>query len=224
MKNKNIIIYLILIAIIIVLLFRVNNIKKQNNSIGYQSFDTIYVDKPYIVEKPYKVIEKPKLVTVYKTDTVYVDAIKLIRDTVFMKDTLRVFVNGNKYDYLTDFLTSYPDNDKLIQMKLDDKALSLTTLTTEGVTLNQLFNINTEVREYNLVNNALSSKRKPFIKRFDPFLQFTVRPFNNLYDLDLGIKYNTSKIKYEIGLNTFYYPRFNNDLRFDMFLRVNYIF
>lgn len=224
MKNKNIITYLILISIIVILLFRVNSIKKQNNQMDYRYFDTIYVDKPYEVEKPYKVIEEPELVTVYKTDTVYVDEIKLIRDTIFMKDTLRVFVNGNKYDYLADFLTSYPNNDKLIQMKLDDKALSLTTLTTKGITLNQLFDINTEVREYNLVNNALSSKRKPFIKRFDLFLQFTVRPFNNLYDLDLGIKYNTSKIKYGIGLNTFYYPRFNNDLRFDMFLRVNYIF
>lgn len=181
--------------------------------------DTVFVDRYLKPEKEYKYIEVPKQITVWKYDTVFVDSIKLVKDTIVIYQD-----NGVKLDISTQFLTQYPYNDKLISMVLSDKKLDLNLLSTNGNLYSKNHAINTKLYTYNYINNDLTFKRKPFFQRFSPVAQFTIRPFHNLYDIDLGLRYNTSKFNYELGLNSFYYPRINNSLGIDLYLRANYIF
>ena len=97
-------------------------------------------------------------------------------------------------------------------------------LDVKGNVFSKTYDINTELYSYNYVNNQLSWKRKPFIKRFSPTLGITYRPINSMYDLSLGLKYNTRKINYEVGLNSFYYPKFKSELGLDVYLRISYNF
>lgn len=181
--------------------------------------DTVFVDRYLKPEKEYKYIEVPKQITVWKYDTVFVDSIKLVKDTIVIYQD-----NGVKLDISTQFLTQYPYNDKLISMVLSDKKLDLNLLSTNGNLYSKNHDINTKLYTYNYINNDLTFKRKPFFQRFSPVAQFTIRPFHSLYDIDLGLRYNTSKFNYELGLNSFYYPRINNSLGIDLYLRASYIF
>ena len=70
----------------------------------------------------------------------------------------------------------------------------------------------------------MTQKRKSLIKRFSPLTELQWRPFNNLWDLNLGLKYNTSKFNYELGLNLFYYPRIKTNPGIDLYFKLSYQF
>ena len=70
----------------------------------------------------------------------------------------------------------------------------------------------------------MTQKRKSFIKRFSPLTELQWRPFNNLWDLNLGLKYNTSKFNYELGLNLFYYPKIKTNPGTDLYFKLSYQF
>ena len=98
------------------------------------------------------------------------------------------------------------------------------TVVVEKVVFKKEYSVDILNNSYNYVNNTLTSKKKSFIKKLSPYVEAQYRPFNNLMDLNLGLKYNTRKINYEIGFNTFYYPEFSKSLGADLYLKLNYTF
>lgn len=184
-----------------------------------QHTDTVFVDKYLKPETEYKYIQVPEKVFVYKTDTVK------IQEVVYKTDTLEIYLqDSTMLFYNPKFLTSYPESEKLINLKLTDKDLSMGLLTPHGNTYVREYPINTSLYRYNYVNNNLTYKKKSFWQKISPTSQFTIRPINNMYDLDLGLKYNTSGINYELGGNLFYYPNLKNNLGADFYLRLSYDF
>ena len=140
-------------------------------------------------------------------------------------DTLRLYYQDSTYlDISSLFLTQYPKTDRLLQMLLDNNNLKLNLQNTKGEVYSKEFKINLNSYSYNYVNNKLTSKKVSFYKKFDFFTELTVRPFNNLWDLDLGLEYKTNKFNYTLGLNGFYYPNQKKNFGSDLFLRVRYKF
>lgn len=224
MKNKLI---LALAVVVIALVFggliiAYGNLYKklrEKEDSDFQKSDTVYVEKFYSPKKEYSVVSIPKLVTFYLTDTVEVERVELRRDTIRLtyRDSNYLEVNSN-------YLTQYPQNDKLIQMLVDNRNLSLVLLNTSGQVYQKAHSVDFTKYDYNYFDNQLTFKKKNFFHRLQPFVEFTARPIHNNWDLGMGINYKTSKINYELGLNGYYYSLNQKPWNYDVFFRVRYNF
>lgn len=213
----------LLLAVTLILGFIVFHNKDKRNSKPeketiYQT-DTVYVDRFIQVEPEFNHSQKPQTVTIYKTDTVEVEKVLVVRDTVTL-----ILKDSSKLDFNSNFLTQFPSADKLIQMKLNQNNLQMSLVNTQGIIFSKAYMIDTRFFNYNYVNNNLTWKRKSFFSRIQPLAQTTVRPFKNMYDLDLGLKYNTSKFVYELGINLHYYPKLQNNIDNALYFRLQYEF
>lgn len=223
MKNKIIWALTIIVSLVVIvgLLIAYFNLARsfkdyRNNP---NKADTVYVKKYYSPQKEYKTIEIPKLVTFYLTDTLTRTEIKVVRDTIELHYQDSTQLNVSKY-----YLTQYPQNDKLIQVLLDDERMNLTLLNINGEVLQKDYKVDFEKYSYNYVNNELTLKKRSFIKRLHPFVEVTARPIHNNYDLGLGLNYKTRGFNYELGLNGYYYHLSSKPWNYDLFLRVRYEF
>lgn len=181
--------------------------------------DTVYVDKPYKVKPEYKLPEVPRLVTIWFTDTVEVEKVTLKHDTLVL--TIK---DSPDLEFNTKFLTSYPENPKLIQSLISKDRLSLVLLNTTGITSQEDYVLNLDKYSYNYTSNGLSKKKISVFRRIQPSLGLQYRPINNMVDLDFGLQYNTTRFTYGLGPVLSYYPKFKNDPFLDFYLRIQYNF
>lgn len=183
--------------------------------------DTVYIHKAYVETKGYKVIEVPKLVLVWQDhqDTVLVNHTEVIHDTIKYYLTSGVSLETNSH-----FITDFPNAPRLINFNLDQKSLLLATQSTDGMVYQSQYNLDLKKYHYAYADKALTKERNKFIQNFHPLVQAQYRPVNKLIDLNLGIKYDTSNLQYEAGINSFYYPKFSKKVGFDPYLRLTYIF
>ena len=86
------------------------------------------------------------------------------------------------------------------------------------------YKINTDLYNYKFHNGVLTSKIKPFHQRLDPYVEFTIRPINQFYDLSSGVSFETSRFNYKVGFNLSYYPKFSPMVMKDIQLSVIYKF
>lgn len=86
------------------------------------------------------------------------------------------------------------------------------------------YRINTNLYNYKFYNGVLTSKIKPFHQRLDPYVEFTIRPINQFYDLSSGVSFETSRFNYKVGFNLSYYPKFSPMVMKDIQLSVIYKF
>lgn len=86
------------------------------------------------------------------------------------------------------------------------------------------YRINTDLYNYKFHNGVLTSKAKPFYQRIDPYIEFTIRPINQFYDLSSGVSFETSRFNYKVGFNLSYYPKFSPMVMKDIQLSVIYKF
>ena len=183
--------------------------------------DTVY--KPFIPIKPYKQISPPRIITLYKySDPIVIERIEHHTDTVTVY--IRDSVTREKFDFNKNFLIQYPYSPKIIQMLLDDNNLSFNLLFPNGESTQYKYYIKPDQYKYHFNGISLTNERKSFFKKISPFVSYRIRPINNLHDLDLGIKYNTSKFNYEMGINGYYYPNLNRNPGWDIFFKVEYNF
>lgn len=219
--NPNWVLLIAVVALILVVIFFLGS-KRKNPDFNQKTVyltDTVYVDRFIEVEPEYRNSQKPQVVTIYKTDTVEVERVVMVRDTVTL-----VLKDSTKLNFNSNFLTQFPNSDKLIQLRFSQDNLSLGLVNPQGVVFSKDYPIDTRFLNYNYVNNNLTWERKNFFSRIQPLVQTTIRPLNNLYDLDLGLKYNTSKFSYELGINLSYYPKLKNNLGSDPYFRLRYEF
>ena len=163
--------------------------------------DTVYINKPFKPVPEYRFIKVPYLVTFWndspvKIDTVYVDSTRI-----------HYVIPEGHVTFNHQFLVQYPESPKLVQMVTSKNTLEFTFLKPDGLIRTEKYGeFYPEVNYYNYQNNQLTYKRKPFFQRFEISPELMIRPLANMYDLNLGLKYKTRKIYYEIGLNSYYYP------------------
>lgn len=214
--------YILLIAVTTLLVIQCERIKKLEWDLDSQHTDTVYLDKPFEPEPGFDHGQKPNTIIKYvdKPYPVEVKTVEYIHDTItiYLKDSTKIEVKP-------DFLVKYPNDDKLIQMIIRGETLDLSLMDKSGSEYTKVYdNIRPDLFDYNYVNQNLTFKRKPFFQRFSPVARFTLRPVKQLYDLDFGLKYNTSKFNYEAGINAFYYPNLKTGLGTDFYIQVSYDF
>lgn len=177
--------------------------------------DTIYVEKLNI-PKPYREKINPSKVEISQPSTP-IGQIKIIHDTIhiYSRDTIIV--------YNPRFLNLYPKSDKLIQLLLSENQLKLNLLSNQGLEYSESYPLDLSQYEYNYSQNDMTIQNIPFRKRINPYSELTYRPIHNLWDIDLGIKYKTSRINYKVGVNFYYYPSYNS-LGADLFIKFGYQF
>lgn len=181
--------------------------------------DTVYVNKAFKPIPEYKLIRVPYTVWVYnKEKEVKIDSISV--------DSSQVTISIDKisYSFSNQFLAKYPEFSKLIQFTTGNNELKITQLNTNGLICTEAYEFKPELYNYNYTRGHLTSKPKPFFQNIHPTVEILVRPIHNLWDVNLGLNYKTSIFYYEIGLNTHYYPTFENQVIFDPYLKVGAIF
>lgn len=224
MKNKVIWTLTVLVMAVIFggLLIAYLNLYKnyrKSQSQDSQKVDTIYVNKVYSPKKEYSMMKIPKFVTFYFTDTVEVSRVELIRDTLRL-----IYPDSNYLEVNQAYLTQYPQNDKLIQMIVEEEKMNLVLLNTSGQIYQKEYDMDFKKYSYNYLNNDLTLKKKNFFQRLQPFVEITARPIHNNYDFGVGLNYNTTKINYEVGINGYYYSLNQQPWNYDLFLRLRYNF
>lgn len=164
--------------------------------------DTVYILEPFQKESAYKEKVHPERIYLYSDSVMYSHpgtqpTSHMTRSTV----------------------------DSLIQFILDPKLLKLSYLNKD--------NQNYFTREYNLdlndysyywTGNTLSKKEIKPIKKIKSFLSGSIRPINNLWDFNTGLYFETKSLNYKLGFNSFYYPKFQKSLGFDVEFTVTYNF
>lgn len=181
--------------------------------------DTVYLTK-YVPVEGYKSDYQPTRFYFFtELDTVEIEKITIVHDTVRVttKDSTDI-------SYHTQFLTQYPTANKLVQLLLDNESLSLSLLNTQGQLSTQQFQLDLDKFKYNYQPEGMTYKRNNFFKRLHPFGEVMVRPLNLMLDANLGIYHKTGKIKYELGLNGFYYPTVQKLPGYDIYFKLRYEF
>ena len=152
------------------------------------------------------------------------DTIEIL-NIIYHNDTIKLLYPDSSFISVSpQFLSQFPNSSKLIQFLLTDTDLKLGLLNTDGKLFEKVYSIDTDKYSYNYFEDNMTQKRKSLIKRFSPLTELQWRPFNNLWDLNLGLKYNTSKFNYELGLNLFYYPRIKTNPGTDLYFKLSYQF
>lgn len=181
--------------------------------------DTVVVNNPFVPKVEFHKIQLPRMVFLYRVDSVPIERIEYVDRvvTIIQKDSTKI-----EYNEL--FLTNYPLAPKLLQILSNRDKLSITTFSTDCKLITEEYSVNYFRYQYNYLDGKLTHKKTSFLKRFNPVAQYTIRPVHNFHDLDLGLKYNTSKFNYEAGLNINYYPKLRDNLGLDPYLRISYNF
>ena len=116
--------------------------------------------------------------------------------------------------------------DSLIGIDLNKNKFILTFNNPDLGNHTSQFNIKPNEYQYIWVNGKLTAKRLPITKRLElkPYTSLSYRPIHNLWDWDLGISFKTKSLNYNLGVNAFYYPKFQKDPGLDIQLRITYNF
>lgn len=208
MKKAKNIATLILIGFTIYLCFRNYKLSREVNSLEQavnEILDTVYIKKPFKPEKKFSEEKEPDRILVYykkKSDSLPDNAIdnSIIRQNLISKQ------------------------DSLVQLVLKRNKLNLSLLNKESNTYStRSFQIDLDKYSYNWYEGQLTQKK---IKRFslNPYIYGKYRPFNNLLDMGTGIEFKTNRFNYKLGINAFYYPKFQSGIGTDLELSVQYKF
>ncbi len=174
----------------------VNSLEQAVNEIP----DTVYIKKPFKPEKKFSEKKEPDRILVYDRE---------------------------KSDSLPDNSIRQPlisKQDSLVQLVLKRNKLNLSLLNKESNTYStRSFQIDLNKYSYNWYEGQLTQKR---IKRFslNPYIYGKYRPFNNLLDMGTGIEFKTNRFNYKLGINAFYYPKFQSGIGTDLEFSVQYKF
>lgn len=159
-----------------------------------------------------------------KTDTVYLHKeFKPVKEyhTQLLPSYIYFFDKKDKVDTLQSVDTN--EGDSLVQMLLGNDKLDLSFFrpsTQEFLT--QSFKLDLDNYKYNWVNGKLTQKKLGFKLKVQPYVYAKYRFFNNLVDLGVGISFKTQNLQYKLGLNEFYYPKFNPNPKTEIEFSITY--
>lgn len=204
MKSWKKFLFILLLGFTIYLCFRNYKLSREVNSLEQavnEIPDTVYIKKPFKPENFFSEEKEPDRILVYndkkKSDSLPDNS---IRPNLISKQ------------------------DSLVQVVLKRNQLNLSLLNKETNTYStKLFQIDLDKYSYNWYEGQLTQKR---IKRFslNPYIYGKYRPFNNLLDIGTGIEFKTNRFNYKLGINAFYYPKFQSGIGTDLEFSVQYKF
>lgn len=204
MKKAKNIVTLILIGFTIYLCFRNYKLSREVNSLEQavnEIPDTVYIKKPFKPEKKFSEEKEPDRILVYDRE---------------------------KSDSLPDNSIRQPlisKQDSLVQVVLKRNQLNLSLLNKETNTYStRLFQIDLDKYSYNWYEGQLTQKRVKRFSSLNPYIYGKYRPFNNLLDMGTGIEFKTNRFNYKLGINAFYYPKFQSGIGTDLEFSVQYKF
>lgn len=204
MKKAKNIVTLILIGFTIYLCFRNYKLSREVNSLEQavnEIPDTVYIKKPFKPEKKFSEEKEPDRILVYdkkKSDSLPDNS---IRQHLISKQ------------------------DSLVQFVLKRNQLNLSLLNKETNTYStRLFQIDLDKYSYNWYEGQLTQKRVKRFSSLNPYIYGKYRPFNNLLDMGTGIEFKTNRFNYKLGINAFYYPKFQSGIGTDLEFSVQYKF
>lgn len=165
--------------------------------------DTLYIKEPFIPEDIPKDTVKPKTVVIYQVDSSRLREYQLR----IMQDSVKysLLIRGLKDSFLISevFLKTYPGNPKLLGLNLYRDSLNLTTMTIDGVTKSEKYNL--LLQDYNYIWNISGlgyektkykkEKRNPFSHYFGMQYDFFNKQILPIYQIRLNIK------KFELNLS-----------------------
>ena len=214
-KNIRVIFTLGLLGLTIYLCFRniqlhqqVNKLQKTRTSFSKSKSDTVYSTKPYSPIQAYPIIQVPNMVTYY-------GQVKEVRPS------------SNNQELIKRSSDQVIHNDSLVQFLLDSRLLKVNSIIKSDSTLRHTskdFELNLDFYKYNWVNNQLTYKPIPILKRIKPYAYISYRYFHNVMDCGIGLSFKTKTLIYKVGINTFYYPQYKKDLGLDLELKLEYNF
>lgn len=203
MKKLKVAMIVLLLGFTIYLCFRNYKLSREVDSLELavnEIPDTVYTEKPFKPEKKYSEKIEPGKILVHDNK----------QPTLFPDSMLRQSVISNQ--------------DSLVQIVLKKDKLNLSLFNKETNTYStRLFPIDLDKYNYNWYEGQLTQKR---VKRFslNPYIYGKYRPFNNLLDMGTGIEFKTNRFNYKLGINAFYYPKFQSGIGTDLEFSVQYKF
>jgi len=156
-----------------------------------------------------------------KTDTVFID--KPI-EVVKYKERLipeRVIIYKDMMVDEDSLMKCFIDS--LLGLELKNNQISLSFLKNDSVYSKELYRINLDKYKYSYSNGVMTYTKNRRLNLY-PFIEASIRPFNNLYDLSGGILFETTRLNYKLSLNSSYYPKFNNKPNLDLEATITYKF
>lgn len=116
--------------------------------------------------------------------------------------------------------------DSVTAVELNANHFKFTFTTSTGSTSQKDFKIDTQNYRYVWVNNHLTATRIPSWKKFKfkTYLGGTYRPINNLTDVEAGVKLKGEHLTYKVGIQGFYYPKFQANPGWDVTIGIQYEF
>lgn len=193
---------------------------KSENEILESKSDTIWKTDTLKIPEPYPISVKPEKVIIYKTDTVtrVYKEVKIVKDTILLLSPETNPLKVNKQ-----FLLQYPESSKLVSFDLSHSKLQLDLLSIHGIVSREIYPLDFNRYSYRYSDNQMTVKRRRFLK-IEPELSYSFRPLNNFHDLIFQLKFKTSRFSYNLGINSFLYPKFQQNFGYDAQVGISYNF
>lgn len=164
-----------------------------------------------------------------KTDTIYTkkDFLPIQYDNLL--NPRRIFFygvqNNEKKDVEVLTQSEPQEKDSLVNLTLDRDNLTLSFLN-QGNKLysSKMFNLDLSNYKYSWYNGKLTTSRVKNKIHITPYVYGSYRPFNNLWDMGLGISFKTKRFNYKLGINGFHYPNYFSGIKADLELKITYNF
>lgn len=119
-----------------------------------------------------------------------------------------------------------PMTDSVAAVELDKNSFRFTFQDSLGNVSQLDFHINPDKYRYTWVDGQLTADKLPWTKRvkFKPYIDASYRILNNLADIEAGLRLKTTHVNYSVGINGFYYPKFQKNPGWDVKLNIQYEF
>lgn len=188
----------------------------------------------YLCFRNYKLNQQlsmlPDKEIIQHTDTIYLrkDFLPISYDNLL--NPSRILLYNSPHSSVSQGLCStdsaeISEKDSLVQLVIDKNQLTLSFLNqNSGIYSSRLFNIDPNNYKYSWYNGKLTTQEIKSRIRLVPYVYGKYRPFNNLWDLGIGILIETKRFNYKLGINSFYYPRYFSGIKTDLELVVTYKF
>lgn len=205
MKKTLILVCLLIIFLGTTIVVCIRNYKlvsqiEEMESYQSQKSDTVYLEKKFNPVTPYSHQSQiPNMVIYYGS-----------------KDTVKSQHSPS--------LPPDPKSDSIVQILLDKEKLTLSFQNQfSGISSSKVFDLDLGSFKYNWVDGNLT-KKKVHSFSLKPYVYGNYRYFNNLLDFGGGLSFKTKSVNYKLGVNTFYYPKFNSGIGFDLEFNLEYNF
>lgn len=165
------------------------------------------------------------------TDTVYLEPTQIqppspLTHEVQPSKLILPVTNSNPPDPLPSSQSAFSREDSITGINLNQGKFTLTFNNPLSGNHKAEYNILPSEYQYTWVDGKLTAKRLSTRKRLEikPYTSLSYRPIHGLWDLEAGIAFKTKSLNYNLGLNGFYYPRWQKHPGIDAQIRITYNF